>query len=59
MLAPVSLRKLENLIKENLIKDEPFLKRLEILKEIKKIKFLPIKTLENLHKNLSRRRYHS
>jgi len=53
VLAPVSLKELENLIKENLIKDEPFLKRLEILKEIKKIKFLPIKTLENLHKNLS------
>jgi len=48
VLAPVSLKELENLIK-----DEPFLKRLEILKEIKKIKFLPIKTLENLHKNLS------
>jgi len=48
MLAPVSLKELENLVK-----DEPFLKRLEILKEIKKIKFLPIKTLENLHKNLS------
>ena len=48
MLAPVSLKELENLIK-----DEPFLKGLEILKEVKKIKFAPVKMLENLHKNLS------